>query len=104
MTPYQPDYRQEFPDRMPIDVAIPDGFVDDSWRNDICPKFVNIDAGLLLWIEEPDPAERETSDWPRFLLERVERLPDGYEFLDDVLVRSEHFDDVLKEIEAEKAK
>lgn len=95
-------YKDHFPHRTPINVEIPAGFVDDSWRDDVCPKFINLDMGLLLWVEEPDPAKRETPDWPRYRLERVKRSPDVYDFLDEVVVESENYDDVLKAIDAER--
>ena len=71
------DYRKEFPDRPPIEVEIPKGFVDDSWRNDICPKFYNAKLGLVLWVEEPDASKREIPEMLRFCLQRVEVLPAG---------------------------
>jgi len=44
------------------------GWADDSWRNDVCPRFINnTNPNLELWIDHPDPAQRETgTETPRF--------------------------------------
>jgi hypothetical protein len=63
------DYRVEFPgfSDMP---AIPAGFVDVSWRNDLCPSFLNEAAGIILFVDFADPAYRECSETPRFSASR----------------------------------
>ncbi len=47
-----PLYRLAFPEFGPLDVTLPDGFVDQSWSNNTCPSF-----------ELPDPANPE-AEWP----------------------------------------
>jgi hypothetical protein len=54
------DFQQEFPDFPAADMpAIPAGFVDTSWHNDVCPSFTSDSAGLIIWIDYLDPANRE---------------------------------------------
>jgi hypothetical protein len=36
-----------------------DGFVDDSWRNDVCPSMLNEARNLKLWVDYVDPDRRE---------------------------------------------
>jgi len=61
-------YRNEFPDFPASDMPgdIPPGFVDSSWRNDICPSFTNEALGLVLWIDFADPSRREFPHWHRY--------------------------------------
>lgn len=104
--PVTPDYRQEFPGRPEIEVAIPEGFEDSSWCQDVCPKFYSPALGLVLWIEEPDADKREFPDLPRFCLQRVNVLPDSdYEFPDGPmppLCESDDWQEILAAIEEEK--
>lgn len=68
-----PRYRKAFPD-FTLDVAIPNGFEDVSYRQDACPAWINGRAGLHLFIDYADPDQRETVG-PRFVLS--EYGPDG---------------------------
>lgn len=91
-------YSSEFPNRPPIEFEIPEGFVDESWNQDVCPKFYNEELGVVLWVEEPDASKREFPEMGRFCLVRVTPLEDGdFEFSNppDVICESESFDDVL---------
>ena len=36
-----------------------DGFVDDSWCNDVCPSMLNEARNLKLWVDYTDPNRRE---------------------------------------------
>ena len=58
--------RNQFPD-YPI-ISLPDleGWEDMSWRNDVCPSFCRND--FLVWIDYPDPRERENFDGCRFIV------------------------------------
>lgn len=66
-------YATEFPD-FPADAfpVLPDGWHDSSWHNDTCPSARNgqyeSPGSCVLWIEEPEPAKREVSTDPRFIL------------------------------------
>jgi hypothetical protein len=58
---------REFPDfpaaAMP---ALPAGWIDTSWHNDVCPSYTS-PAGSVVWINYPDPADRDCADDARFL-------------------------------------
>lgn len=76
MTTTRPDLerlRREFPD---YDVstlpAIPAGFLDESWHNDVCPIFRNPETDLSLMIDYPDPKDREFPEAPRFSVGRFD--------------------------------
>jgi len=52
------NYRDEFPDFSAGDMpAIPEGFEDLSWHNDVCPSFER--NGLKLWVDYLNPNRRE---------------------------------------------
>lgn len=66
-------FRTEFPDypadQMP---TIPEGFADCSWHNDGCPYFWNEEKRLGLFVDYPDPSDRETPETSRFMLLRTD--------------------------------
>lgn len=43
---------------------------DMSWHNDVCPSFRK--GNLLVWVDWPDPRERENYDGRRFTLCRLD--------------------------------
>lgn len=60
-------FQTEFPDMPAADMpAIPAGFEDTSWHNDTCPSYSN--AHYQIFIDYVDPAEREMSCNPRFII------------------------------------
>lgn len=96
-------WRDEFPtyprNEMP---ELPSGaenwdFVDTSWRNNACPSFTSDKLGLHLWIDFPNPDDREHKGVARFILERQDR---GIETGESV-VETENWDDVIAAIRAE---
>lgn len=92
-----PRYIREFPDFPTIEVEIPAGFVDASWHNDVSPHWEDEARGLSLWIDYPDPAIREMGkDWPRY---QVFIMGDDGEYLDDPLVATEKWEEVLAALE-----
>jgi len=48
-----------------------DGWEDTSWGNDVCPSFEC--EGLRLWVEHPDPDQRESSGKRFCVTQRVEQ-------------------------------
>ena len=50
-------YKTEFPD-FDYEITIPEGWTDDSWHNDVCPKIYNNDK-LVIWCDYKDPERRE---------------------------------------------
>jgi hypothetical protein len=64
-------YRTEFPDFV-LDVVIPDGFEDNSWHNDVCPRFEKqLPDGnyLVIWVDFANPSEREYLNCHRFAVD-----------------------------------
>lgn len=62
-------FEVEFPDFDAKDMPeIPAGFDDVSWHNDSCPSFMNEAAGLILFVEHIDPAQRDFEEMDRFNL------------------------------------
>lgn len=66
-------YATEFPAFASADMpALPAGWDDVSWCNDLMPRFINEDLSLGLWIDHSDPA---LATWPqqeRFSLYRLD--------------------------------
>lgn len=69
------NYREAFPDFGELDVVLPPGFVDCSFRNDSCPAFVDEERGLFLFVDYADPDRREVPDLSRFSLVEGTRHP-----------------------------
>lgn len=89
----------EFPDFEPSDIpAIPEGFEDVSWRNDSCPSFMNEAAGLIIFVEREDAAEREIEETARFNLAVWDQGADAH------IAGGEDFDVVLEAIANHPAK
>lgn len=66
------NYKYAFPDFV-LDVQIPEGFVDASWKNDVCPKWYNEAKNMMLYIEYKEPSSREVPEEPRFYLATVDQ-------------------------------
>lgn len=61
-------YKTEFPD-FALDVEIPEGFADQSWHNDVCPRFdkqLPDETSLVIWIDYLNPTDRECPNEKRF--------------------------------------
>ena len=50
-------YKIEFPDYDDI-LSFPEGWIDDSWHNDVCPKFIK--DKILIWCDYKEFDRRET--------------------------------------------
>jgi len=100
-------YRTEFPDFPEADMpAIPQGFVDESWKNDACPHFVSRELSVEVWV---DYADAEKSEFPeiraltptRFTLNRIVVDADGsFEVAAEpwILAISDDWNDILAAI------
>lgn len=42
------------------------GVVDTSWHNNACPSFGDADGKVNIWVEHPDPAQRDMAGAHRF--------------------------------------
>lgn len=97
---------KEFPPDFTIPQCILDlGLRDQSWHNDSCPSFLMYESGnaedgsyeyVDLWVDHPDPAQREFPEWPRFRI-CVEIWTKSY-----CIVDTDSLEEVMSRIEAMK--
>ena len=93
-------FTTEFPDYPVADMpALPAGFIDLSWRNDMCPAFANPALGFAVWIDYADPAAREFEDGKRFTVYPCDA--EGAHTEDESAFESDEWADVLAFILAE---
>lgn len=85
-------YREEFPDFV-LDVELPAGFEDRSWRNDVTPCFIDETRGLCLWVDYADHADRREFAANRFVLTRVDA--EGQHTDDEPLLETDDYAEVL---------
>jgi len=84
-----------FKDFNPVTLpAIPAGFVDSSWKNDICPSFSNEALNLKIWVDFEDTALREFADGTRFHVTDLDGCTSGVNDLD-----TDSWDEVLAFVE-----
>lgn len=77
----------EFPDYPASDFpALPSGFIDSSWVNDICPSMHHEERNLHIFCDYANPDERELGG-PRFSLHSGDEL--------DVIAESETWPEIL---------
>ena len=94
-------YREEFPDFVPEDMpAIPAGFEDTSWHNDVCPSFTSDACGLTIWVDYPKSQDREFEESVRF---SVAPQKDGIEVSGESLA-TDDWDEVLRFVVAHLAR
>ena len=77
-------YQTEFRDFV-LDVEIPEGFEDQSWHNDVCPRFdKQLPNGnwLVLWVDYLNPEDREYPKEKRFV---VALFDDEYTHIETLL-------------------
>lgn len=70
-------YKAEFPD-YDDELYIPNGFVDDSWHNDTCPKVRKLDGEteFLIWQDYKDPSLRESGGGKRYAFQIIRNETD----------------------------
>jgi hypothetical protein len=104
-------YKTEFPD-FTLDVTIPKGFNDDSWKNDVCPSWFlplsnyyphdSEPCGLKLFIDYSDPKLSELEDTDKqfmILFEDQNKLiHQGDHFSGDFLIESDNYQEILNYI------
>jgi hypothetical protein len=60
-------FRTEFPGFPPGAYPnLPESFEDSSWHNDSCPSMSSGGLGLLVYVDYPDPADREDRSLTRY--------------------------------------
>lgn len=73
-------YATAFPDYPAHAIPVlPDGWRDNSWRNDACPCFHHDESGVVLWCDYPAQEDREHGKFSRHyeFVQLAERAPDG---------------------------
>jgi len=66
-------YKTEFPDYDDT-ISLPEGWADDSWHNDVCPKIIK--GAVVIWCDYKNPERRETMGH-QFIVSM--NIDDGYE-------------------------
>ena len=102
---FVPHYKLEFPsfdDLSPLLAKLPVAFVDCSWHNDACPRFqfpaeANHYPKLILWVDHPDPSQREWANG-RFNLTICRDETDFCNGTDEALVASNDIEEVARTI------
>ncbi|WP_262267079.1 hypothetical protein [Microvirga yunnanensis] len=62
-----PQWKREFPGFQAAWIPeLPPSFEDYSWHNDACPRFHDIMRDLVLWVDHPNPQDRELPENLRF--------------------------------------
>lgn len=89
------NYRKEFPDYPEADMpAIPAGFEDTSWHNDVCPTIGSDSLRLSIFIDYADVAQRELgADTDRFIVLQLDA--DGCYTGEQPLVATDDWNEVL---------
>lgn len=96
-------FQEEFPDFKPEDLPeIPGGFTDESWRNDACPCFINVELRLILFVDFKEVSQREFEAGPRFIV-----MPSDHEgcFIGDgsTLLETDDWDEVLRLVDKRRS-
>jgi len=93
-------YKTEFP-HYDDTITLPDGWVDTSWHNDVCPSFEKVfgDTTMRLWCDFKDPEQREVGG-SRFTVCVYLTEEDEYQFIGE----SESMEEALTIINQEVAK
>jgi hypothetical protein len=90
-------FHPEFPDYPTADLpALPEGFVDSSWHNDVAPSYLHGASGLQVFMDYRDEAKRECAGTPRFSVIRIDQ--------NDTSFTSDNWADVLNFLQAEKTR
>lgn len=100
-----PHYKLEFPsfdDLSPLLAKLPVAFVDCSWHNDAGPRFEfpadsNQYPKLVLWVDHPDPSQREWENG-RFALHFWRNEDDYGNGETEVLATTDDIEDVARAI------
>lgn len=76
-------YSKEFPDYRGLGI-IPAGLgfpVDTSWHNDACPSFETEDGRYRLWVDYPNPKDKEDPSLPRFGIQKQDENGDPLDYV-----------------------
>ena len=68
------------------------GFIDESWHNDACPKFINEEKHLLVWDDYENVMDREVNAGIRF---SVCLYKDCISATDEEVYTTDNYEDLL---------
>jgi hypothetical protein len=95
-----PEFHPEFSDYPLADLpAMPEGFSDSSWHNDVCPSYRSETLGLQIFMDYVDKSLSESAMGTRFSIHRD--MPDGSS---DVVFQSDDWADIVEFVEGEKTR
>lgn len=81
------------PSDLDLDLLEKFGFIDQSYRNDICPSFYNYEKRLALFVDYPrDQSEFSDCDW--WTQYALTRTNEHGEYLEDI-IGTDHFSEVI---------
>lgn len=93
-----PQYLIAFPDFGELDIALPDGSKDISWKNNTCPSFVvkrfSDGTSLVLYVDYQNMRDREVEGGKQFMLQ----LNHGDGEPGKVVVSTDDYQQVLHEV------
>lgn len=75
---------------------MPKGFEDASWHNDACPSIESRALGLRVWIDFPNPDDRELAGMGRFTVQKIDA--DGESVDSPDLLNTDDWSAVLAQI------
>ena len=72
---------------------------DYSWGNEVCPRFINPDLALSIWVDYDQPEDREMdiSGWKKFNINRVLNIEEDV-LADETLFSSDSEEEVKQYI------
>ena len=79
--------------------TIPEGFVDDSWHNNVCPSFIKVldDQLITFWVDYKNPKRRERTFGKQFF---ITTEPNNDDINDVNLVfETDSWDEVISKID-----
>lgn len=78
-----------------FEFPLPNGFKNDSNRNDICASIYSDSLGLKIFIDQADPSKREEPSYPRFAAYKTNEDGEIEDSINDMVFQSEDFKALL---------
>jgi hypothetical protein len=96
-------YREEFPD-FDDELPVIDGFSDQSWHNDACPRLIDDELHLVLYVDYLNPAlsdlpEAREAGMGRYVMKHLDEENYVLQSDDDLVIDTDDFLAVLAKIE-----
>lgn len=87
-------WKIEFPEMETLGIDIPDGFIDESWRNDIMPSFYDKDNNLAILVDMEKSEDREFPESLRYHLVTT----DSQGHTQDVIIATDDGEKLLSKV------